>query len=138
MCNVRVWSQKCANVQRIQHCCATLWRSRNQRNVGSRWLKSLTAFKLCLTEQLTTTRNNMQQGVQTDATCNFQQCCVRLQGFKRSFYLIGGFRQVQNSKFICSKYNLSLIKNYFFVIDFSVIFSFYLFCMNSHYSAIII
>ena len=30
--------------------------------------KSLTGFKLCAT-----TRNNMQQGVQTDATCNIQQ-----------------------------------------------------------------
>ena len=46
-----------------------------QRNVGSCWLKSLTGFKLCAT-----TRNNMQQGVQTDATCNIQQCCVRLHG----------------------------------------------------------
>ena len=27
-----------------------------------------------------TTRNNMQQGVQTDATCNTQQCCVPLHG----------------------------------------------------------
>ena len=36
--------------------------------------KSLTAgFKLCAT-----THNNMQQGVQTDATCNIQQCCVHL------------------------------------------------------------
>ena len=25
-----------------------------------------------------TLRNNIQQGVQTDATCNIQQCCVRL------------------------------------------------------------
>ena len=40
-----------------------------QKNVGSCWLKSLTRFKLCAT-----TRNNMQQGVQTDATCNIQQC----------------------------------------------------------------
>ena len=56
-------------VQRIQHCCATLRRSRNKTNVGSCWLKSLTGFKLCAT-----TRNNMQQGVQTDATCNIQQC----------------------------------------------------------------
>ena len=37
-----------------QHCCARL-------HVG----KSLTGFKLCAT-----TTNNMQQGVQTDATCN--------------------------------------------------------------------
>ena len=34
-------------------------------------------------QQLPTTSSNMQQGVQTDATCNIQQCCVR-------FY--GGFR----------------------------------------------
>ena len=40
----------------IQHCCATLRRSRNKRNVGSCWLKSLTGFKLC-----STTRNNIQQ-----------------------------------------------------------------------------
>ena len=31
--------------------------------------KSLTGFKLCAT-----THNNTQQGVQTDATCNIQQC----------------------------------------------------------------
>ena len=54
--------------KRIQHCCATLPRSRNKRNVGSFWLKSLTGFKLCAT-----TLNNMQHGVQTDATCNIQQ-----------------------------------------------------------------
>ena len=54
---------------RLQHCCATLRRSRNKRNVGSCWLKSLTGFKLWAT-----TSNNMQQGVQTDATCNIQQC----------------------------------------------------------------
>ena len=42
--------------KRIQHCCATLRRSGNKRNVGSCWLKSLTGFKLCAT-----TRNNIQQ-----------------------------------------------------------------------------
>ena len=31
-------------------------------------------------QQHATTSNNMQQGVQTDATCNIQQCCVRLHG----------------------------------------------------------
>ena len=51
--------------KRIQHCCATLRRSQNKRNVESCWLKSLTGFKLCAT-----TSNNMQQGVQTDATCD--------------------------------------------------------------------
>ena len=30
-------------------------------------------------QQLPTTRN-MKQGVQTDATCNIQQCCVRFHG----------------------------------------------------------
>ena len=29
-------------------------------------------------DRFQTLRNNMQQGVQTDATCNIQQCCVRL------------------------------------------------------------
>ena len=55
--------------KRIQHCYATFRLSRNKRNVGSCWLKSLTGFKLCAT-----TSDNMQQGVQTDATCNIQQC----------------------------------------------------------------
>ena len=55
--------------KRIQHCCTTLRRSRNKRNLGSSWLKSLTGFKLCAT-----TSNIMQQGVQTYATCNIQQC----------------------------------------------------------------
>ena len=55
--------------KRIQHCCATLRRSRNKRNIGSCWLKTLTGFKLSAT-----TSNNMKQGVQTDATCNIQQC----------------------------------------------------------------
>ena len=32
--------------KRIQHCCATLRRPRNKRNVGSYWLKSLTGFNL--------------------------------------------------------------------------------------------
>ena len=30
-------------------------------------------------DRFQTLRNNMQQGVQTDTTCNIQQCCVRLQ-----------------------------------------------------------
>ena len=44
-----------------------------QRCVRLHGAKSLTGFKLCAT-----TRNNMQQGVQTDATCNIQHCCIRL------------------------------------------------------------
>ena len=31
-------------------------------------------------QQLATTRNNMQQSVQKDATYDNQQCCIRLQG----------------------------------------------------------
>ena len=31
-------------------------------------------------DRFQTLRNNMQQGVQTDATCNIQQCCVRFHG----------------------------------------------------------
>ena len=70
---------------RLQHCCATLRRSRNKRNVGSCWLKSLTGFKLCAT-----TSNNMQQGVQSNATCNIQQCWellanILLRPFARGF-----------------------------------------------------
>ena len=63
------------SVRRIQHCCSTLRRSWNKRNVASSWLKSLPGFKLCVT-----TPNNMQQVVQTDATCNIQQCRDRLRG----------------------------------------------------------
>ena len=39
------------------------------RVLRSCWLKSLTCFKLC-----STTHNNLQQGVQTDAHCEIQQC----------------------------------------------------------------
>ena len=42
--------------KRIQHCCATLRRSRNKRNIGSCWRKRLTGFKI-----YATTPNNMQQ-----------------------------------------------------------------------------
>ena len=45
----------------------------NKRSFGNCCLKSLTSSKL-----RATTGNKMQQGVQTDATCNTQQCCVRL------------------------------------------------------------
>ena len=43
--------------------------TQQKRSVRSCWLKSLTGFKLCAT-----THNNVQQGVQMDATCNIQQC----------------------------------------------------------------
>ena len=47
--------------------------------------KSLTGFKLCAT-----TPNNMQQGVQTDPTCNIQQCWVRLHGVSETSPLGSG------------------------------------------------
>ena len=43
--------------------------SLDKRNVGSYCLNRLTGFKLCAT-----TPNNMQQGVQINATCNIHQC----------------------------------------------------------------
>ena len=45
-----------------------------QINVGSCWFKSLTGFKLWAT----TTPNNTQQGVQTEATYNIQRRCELL------------------------------------------------------------
>ena len=55
--------------------------------------KSLTGFKLCAT-----TSNNMQQGVQTDATCNIQQCWELL---------------ANNVASVCTQPNLRGILNYF-------------------------
>ena len=65
--------------KRIQHCCATLRRSQNKRNVGSCWLKSLTCFKLCAT-----TCNRVCKQTQHVTSNNVgsyvvgRQCCVRL------------------------------------------------------------
>ena len=64
--------------KRIQHRCPTLRRLRKKRNVGSCWLKSLTGFNF--EQQHETTSNSIQQRVQTDVTCNVQQCCVCLHG----------------------------------------------------------
>ena len=65
----------------MQHCSATLRRPRNKRNVGSCWFKSLTGFKLGAK-----TPNNTQQVVQTDATCNIQQCWELLVNIVASFF----------------------------------------------------
>ena len=58
--------------KRIQHCCTTLWRSRNKRNVNSCWLKRSTRRFQTLRS------NNSQQhatgGVETDTNYNIQQC----------------------------------------------------------------
>ena len=63
--------------KRIQHCCATLRLSRNKRNVGSCWLKSLTAFKLCATTA-TGCANGHNMQYPTVLGVVGQQCCVRL------------------------------------------------------------
>ena len=54
----------------FQHCCT---------NIVACWcVRVVVVFKRI--QQLPTTPKNMQQGLQTDAACNIQQCCVRLQG----------------------------------------------------------
>ena len=70
--------------KRPQHCCATLRRSQNKRNVGTCWAKSLTGFKLYATsanivvvpckrtQQVTTLLGPIVLVVVG------QQCCVRL------------------------------------------------------------
>ena len=63
---MRVRGAKEELCKRIQHCCATLRRPRNKRNVGSCWLKNLTGFKLCAT-----TPNNTQQHA---TTCSNRVC----------------------------------------------------------------
>ena len=42
------------------------------------WLKVLPVSNF--SQLLPIARNNMQQGVQTDAKCNIQQCCVHFHG----------------------------------------------------------
>ena len=64
--------------KRIQHCCATLRRSRNKEMLGVVGWKVWPVSNFA--QQHATTSNNMQKGVQTEATCNIQQCCVRLHG----------------------------------------------------------
>ena len=48
-----------------------------------------------------TSRYSMQKSVQTDATCNTQQCCVRLHGAMRSLlFIVEEFVRVVNMLFI--------------------------------------
>ena len=55
-----------------QHC----W----SNNVGTCCVRVGSGVNGCNNSQQHATCNNMQQGVQTEATCNIQQCCVRLHG----------------------------------------------------------
>ena len=69
--------------KRIQNCCATLRRSRNKRNVGSCWLKSLTGFKLCASA---TTCNKAQKRTQHVSSNNVGSCWPgKLCPFARGF-----------------------------------------------------
>ena len=78
--------------ERIQHCSATLRRSWNKRYVGSCRLKSLTGFKLCAT-----TPNDMQQGVQTAATCKIQKCWELLANNRASVCFIKSFMLISSN-----------------------------------------
>ena len=57
--------------KRIQNCCATLRRSRNNRNVGRCWFKSLTGFKLCTRA---TTCNKVDKRTQLVSSNNVGSC----------------------------------------------------------------
>ena len=71
MRNQRAWPQQC-------------WKScANGSNIvalrfGDHGTKEMSGPISNFAQQHATTSNNMQQGVQTDATCKIQQCCVRL------------------------------------------------------------
>ena len=81
--------------KRAQHCCATLRRSQNNRNVGTCWAKNLTGFKL-----YATSANKCQHccgSMQTDATshnivgpnnvwCCCKQCWARLRGHSKTSF----------------------------------------------------
>ena len=58
--------------KRIRHCCATLRRLRNKKMLGVVGWKVWAVSNLA--QQHATTFNNIQQSVQTVATCNIQQC----------------------------------------------------------------
>ena len=60
--------------KRLQHCCATLRRSQNNRNVGTCWAKSLTGFKLYATSAKKC--QHCCGSLQTDTTShNSVGCC---------------------------------------------------------------
>ena len=71
MRNERAWPQQ-------------FWKSCTNGSNIVRYASVITEQKKCWEllaekfDRFQTLRNNMQQGVETDATCNIQQCCVRL------------------------------------------------------------
>ena len=50
-----------------------------------------------------TTSNNMQQGVQMDATCNIQQCCVHLHGLYNRREIIQVIPRASKTKHNCPR-----------------------------------
>ena len=93
----QVWDLQCTvgRIQPISLCNPCGMSVRGPNNVGRtvqtdptllRYASAITEQKQCWEllaekfDRFQTLRNNIQQGVQTDATCNIQQCCVRLHG----------------------------------------------------------
>ena len=92
------------------------WRVRGPNNVGRavqtdptllRYVSTITEQKKCWElfaqkfNPFQTSRYSMQKSVQTDATCNTQQCCVRLHGAMRSLlFIVEEFVRVVNMLFI--------------------------------------
>ena len=89
------WDLQCivGRIQPISLCKPCVMSVRGHNNVGRavqtdptllRYASVITEQKKCWElldekfDRFQTLRNNMQQGVETDATCNIQQCCVRL------------------------------------------------------------
>ena len=68
--------------KRTQHCCATLCRSQNNRNVGTCCAKSLTGFKLYATSAniIVVSCKRTQNAEPSMLRVVGQQCCIRLHG----------------------------------------------------------
>ena len=104
MRNERAWPQPCLEelCKRIQHCCTTLRRLRNKSEQIKEML-GVVGLKVWpvsnFEQQHVTTSNNIQQGVQTDVTCNVQQCCIRLHGpLERREWYNGASKTKENEK----------------------------------------
>ena len=80
MCNARVspqqWCKSCANGSNIVALSLGDHGTKEMLGVVGSNVWPVSNFA----QQLPTTSSNMQQGLQTDATCNIQQCCDRLRG----------------------------------------------------------
>ena len=87
------WAVKDELCKRIQHCCATLRRSWNKRNVGSCWLKSLTGSNFV--QHFPTTCNRVCKRTGHVTSNKVGRCWPTMlrpfpRGFKRSFTCISG------------------------------------------------